>query len=88
MSPLGYIVLRSNKTPQSTILNWGDWEQNRHSLIPKTRVICYKNCFRFEEFAGAGQSSWAVFCSALGKYTTVFQNEVFAIFACAYENIN
>jgi ribonuclease HI len=66
-----------------------EWE--RGSIpIKKGRLICYPDGFKTNEGTEAGVCGHGMkqkFSFSLGQYTTVFQVEVYAIKACAVENI-
>jgi len=71
-----------------TMLTREDWTSGSGPPPEIKGLVCYTDGSRMKEGTGAGvygQSLKRRLSFSLGKYTTVFQAEIYAILACAYD---
>lgn len=81
----------SFNTPYTTVLpSREDWNTRGHGLLTPKGLVWFTDGSRTRDGSGAGvygESPRVRLSFPLGRYATVFQAEVFAILACAYENL-
>jgi hypothetical protein len=67
-----------------------DYWRNKDPMFPVDALIWYTDGSRTDSGTGSGIYSLRPnrsYCFPLGKYSTAFQTEIYAILKCAYENI-